>query len=392
MAVAAASFACAPVPGPERAVFVESRFAALPGWHTGAQGDAVPAFRRSCEVFATRPATAAIGPGGPGGIGGTVAQWRAVCRALQAVPADDHGAARDFFERGFVTYRVSAGNDSGDGSDDGLFTGYYEPTLAGARRAGGGFTVPIYAPPPDLVTADLGRFRDDLEGLRIGGRLVARTLVPYATRAEIADGALAGRGLELVWVDDAVDAFFLHIQGSGRVTLRDGSVLRIGFAGSNGHPYTAIGKLLVARGAIEREHVSMQSIRAWLGAHPAKARDIMAANARYIFFRVRPGAGPIGAHGAALTAGRSIAVDRRALPLGAPLWLDTSYPAADSQMPGRPLRRLMVAQDTGAAITGAVRGDVFWGHGETAARRAGHMQQRGRYFLLLPKDVRVPGG
>jgi membrane-bound lytic murein transglycosylase A len=198
--------------------------------------------------------------------------------------------------------------------------------------------------------------------------------------------------LELVWVDDAVDAFFLHIQGSGRIILRDGSVLRIGFAGSNGHPYTAIGKLLVARGAIEREHVSMQSIRAWLGAHPAKARDIMAANARYIFFRVRPGAGPIGAHGAALTAGRSIAVDRRALPLGAPLWLDTSYPAADSQMPGRPLRRLMVAQDTGAAITGAVRGDVFWGHGETAARRAGHMQQRGRYFLLLPKDVRVPGG
>jgi membrane-bound lytic murein transglycosylase A len=317
-------------------------------------------------VFATLPDSAAVGPGG---IGGTVAGWRAACRALESVPANDHRAARVFFERQFVPYRVMAADETADETGEGLFTGYFEPTLTGARNAGGRFTVPIYALPTDLVDA---------------------------TRAEIANGALAGRGLELVWVDDAVDAFFLHIQGSGRVKLRDGSVLHIGFAGSNGHPYTAIGAVLVARGAIERDDVSMQSIRAWLDANPAAAHGVLATNARYIFFReIPPGAGPIGALGAALTAGRSIAVDRRLLPLGAPVWLDTSYPPvdapADLPAPARPLQRLMVAQDTGAAIRGAVRGDVFWGFGETAARRAGHMKQRGRYFLLLPKGAGAGG-
>ena len=359
MAVAAALFACASPIAPDRASLVETTFAALPGWRTDAHGEAVPAFRRSCQAFATKPPSATLGPGASGG---TVASWSGVCRALALVPAGDDRAAREFFERWFTPYRVMAV----DGDDEGLFTGYFEPTLAGARRTHGRFTVPIYRRPPDLVTVEPGAFR-------------------VAPRAEIEAGALVRRGLELVWVDDAVDAFFLHIQGSGRIILRDGSVLRVGFAGSNGHPYTAIGAVLVAEGAIARERVSMPSIRAWLKAHPRAARGVMARNARYVFFRELTGAAPLGAQGVALTAGRSIAVDRRFLLLGAPLWLD----ATDALARTPPLQRLMVAQDTGVAIRGAVRGDVFWGHGARAARRAGLMNQRGRYFLLLPKGTRA---
>ena len=206
--------------------------------------------------------------------------------------------------------------------------------------------------------------------------------MPYYTRAQIAEGALAERDLELIWSDDPVDVFFLHVQGSGVVELPDGGTQRVGYAANNGHDFTAIGRELIRSGALDGQSMSMQAIRDWLRAHPERADDLMRRNARYIFFREIHGPGPIGAQGVALTAGRSLAVDPSFLPLGAPLYLSTTYPATDE-----PLNRLMVAQDTGGAIKGPVRGDFFWGSGESALAQAGRMKQEGRYWLLLPKPV-----
>jgi membrane-bound lytic murein transglycosylase A len=211
-------------------------------------------------------------------------------------------------------------------------------------------------------------------------------LRPYENRAAIESGALRGRGLEMLWVDDPVDAFFLQIQGSGRVMLEDGTSLRIGYAGQNGHPYVAIGRELIARGALTREAVSMPAIRDWLRANPQEADAVMNRNPSFVFFRELDGDGPVGAQGVALTPGRSLAVDRSFVPYGVPVWLDAEDPV-DGEVR---VQRLLVAQDTGGAIRGPVRGDVFWGHGPEAEHRAGLMKSRGRYFLLLPKTVTPP--
>jgi membrane-bound lytic murein transglycosylase A len=230
---------------------------------------------------------------------------------------------------------------------------------------------------------DLGEFRPELRGQRIAGNVVNGNLRPYPARAGINQGAIDNRADVLVWVDDAVDAFFLEIQGSGRVVLQDGRVLRLGYAAQNGQPYVAIGRTLIERGALTRETVSMQSIRAWLAANPAEARAVMETNPSYVFFRVLDGDGPLGAEGVALTPGRSLAVDRSLIAMGVPLWLD----AQDPLSPDARIRRMMMAQDTGGAIRGAVRGDVFWGAGADAAERAGKMRSPGRYWLLLPQAI-----
>jgi membrane-bound lytic murein transglycosylase A len=247
--------------------------------------------------------------------------------------------------------------------------------------------VPLYGRPPDLVSVDLGSFREDLKGRRIAGRVEEGKLVPYADRQAIEQGALAGHDLELVWVDDPIDAFFLQIQGSGRVRLADGGELRVGYAGENGHPYYAIGRELVKRGALRKEEVSMQSIRRWLEEHPDEAPAVLATNASYVFFQVIEGEGPLGAEGIPITAGRSLAVDRKHWPLGVPLWVDTAAPAAQKGAPDRPLRRLVIAQDTGGAIRGPIRGDVFWGASDEAAEIAGRMKHPGRLWVLLPKEL-----
>lgn len=374
--VAAALHACAPTPEPNRIRLSQADFSDLPGWSDGTQQAALPALKRSCAVLLRRAGDAAVGPGA---VGGMVKDWRAPCAALAAAP-DDAAAVRRVIEREFRPWRVT----DGAGYTDGLFTGYYEAELHGSRHRSARYHIPILMRPPDLVTVDLGKFAPDLAGKRIAGRVVKGTLLPYPTRAAIERGALSGRKLEIAWVDNPVDAFFLHIQGSGRIVLNDGSVLQVGYAAANGRPYTPIGRVLIADGAIPRADMSMQAIRSWIDAHPARAQALMDKNASYVFFRVIRGDGPIGAEGVALTPGRSLAVDRRLMPLGAPVWLDTTYPRA----PDRKLRRLMVAQDTGGAIRGAVRGDVFWGYGRQATLRAGKMQQTGRYFLLLPRTVR----
>ena len=247
--------------------------------------------------------------------------------------------------------------------------------------------MPIHGLPVEHVTADLGLFHDDLAGREITGRVVDGVLRPYPRRGDIAQGALDGAASVLAWVDDPVDAFFLHVQGSGRISLADGGVMRVGYAGANGQAYRSIGRALVERGAFSLDEASLQTIRVWLAANPDQAAEVLALNPSYVFFRELTGDGPLGAQGVALTAGRSLAVDRDYLPLGAPIWLDIMAPSAEPGGPDRTLRRLVVAQDIGGAIEGPLRGDLFWGFGPDAEWVAGHMKHPGGYVLLLPKAL-----
>ncbi|MBP2300374.1 murein transglycosylase A [Azospirillum picis] len=362
---------------PDALTLAPVSFGDLPGWSTDAVAGAVPALAKSCARFGTQPPGR---PVGPGGVGGTVADWQAPCAGLAALAPGDDAAARAFFEANFTPY--AAGNN---GKREGLFTGYYEAELEGSVRPDPAYPVPLYQRPPDLVMVDLGEFADRWKGERTAGRVVGGRLKPYEDRAAIVGGALKGKGLELVWVKDPVGAFFLQIQGSGRIRLAGGDEMRVGYAAQNGHKYVAIGKELIDRGELKREEVSLQTIRDWLLAHPDQAAALMNSNPSYVFFQRLEGDGPNGAQGVALTPGRSLAVDSKFMPYGVPVWLDAEDPLDASQR----LRRLLVAQDTGGAIRGPVRGDVFWGHGGEAERRAGVMKSRGSYVLLLPKTVKV---
>lgn len=366
--------ACA-VPDKEKEPLVlqQAAFADLPGWEKDNQAQTLAAFKRSCErILKNDPAR----PFGPDGIGGVYGDWFPAC---QVAMKKNEGTARAFFEQYFVPYQARAGRYK-----DGLFTGYYEAALNGSYERGGPYQHPLYRRPDDLVMVDLGLFRDELKGQRIAGRVNGAYLKPFEDRAEIEQGKLEGDdNLVLVWVDSPVDSFFLHIQGSGRVDLAEGGHMRVGYDGQNGHPYYAIGRELIKREALEKDEVSMQSIRAWLEAHPQEAHDVMRTNKSYIFFRELAEGGPLGGEGVPLTPGRSLAVDHTKIPYGVPVWVDIDPPVDDGDM-GR-VRRLMVAQDTGGAIRGAVRGDVFWGHGTRAEYLAGHMKSDGRAWLLLPK-------
>ena len=378
VALIAALAACAPTkpaPSPDRLVLRPASFGDLAGWTSDGAGEPLAALKKSC---ARRLRFADEAPVGPQGMAGRVADWRPPCAAAAAVDERDDAAARGFIESWFQPYRC-ANNEV----TEGLFTGYYEPELKGSRARGGGFETPLMKRPPDLVAVELGDFRADWRGERIAGRVVDGRLKPYETRAQIEAGGLDRLNLSFLWVEDPVAAFFLQVQGSGRMDLPDGSQVRVGYDGQNGWPYVAIGRVMIERGLIDRESATMPGIRAWLAAHPAETKDILDANPSYVFFREIPGDGPVGSEGVVLTPGRSLAVDTKFLPLGAPFWLEA---AADDER----IQRLLIAQDTGGAIRGPVRGDVFWGYGPEAERRAGTLRARGGYFLLLPKTVAVP--
>ena len=390
LALVAGLTACAAGQPPAPEVEPEPQFNLRPiafeqveGWPADDPRPALAAFRRSCAKLAERSEDS---PMGLQPALGDVGDWLKICTAAR-MDASTPEAAREFFETHFFPYLVLDGDDP-----EGLFTGYYEPLLRGSRRYGGRYRVPVYRPPDDLVRIDLGRFNPRLQGFSIFGRIADGQFIPYYSRAEIENGALQGRGLELLWVDDPIDKFFLDIQGSGQVVLDDGSVVRIGYAAQNGHPYRAIGRDLVEIGAFTLEEASLQKIRDWLRSNPDDAPIIMARNRSYIFFQehrdLSAADGPIGALGVSLTPGRSLAVDPRYLPLGVPVWLDTTVPWPEGEAP---LRRLMITQDTGGAIKGVVRGDVFWGAGERAEHVAGHMKSPGQYYLLLPKTL-IPVG
>jgi membrane-bound lytic murein transglycosylase A len=378
-----------PPPGPPLmpAPVVELRaipFNQLEGWSSSNPAKALQAFRRSCTALLDRAADTSLGGAG---YAGTVADWEPPCRqAAQNFPSDPE-AVRAFFETAFVPYRVSQEHASA------LFTGYYEPELRGSRTRHGPYQAPLYAVPPDLVRRDMGIFRDTLAGLMTARNMMIvgtkMRFVPYPARAEIEQNGIPGR--PLFYVDDPVDAFFLQVQGSGRVVLDDGTVVRAAYAGQNGQPYTAIGAVLLMRGELTREEISLQSIRAWLEAHPAEARDVMNANASYVFFNEQPigdaTLGADGAEGVPLTPEASLAVDRSVHPLGVPIWLEASAPDPDPQNLDRQWDSLLVAQDTGGAIKGVVRGDVYWGYGEPAGAVAGRMKNPGRMTVFLPRGV-----
>jgi len=342
--------------------FAVSKWEMLPDWKTTDLQNTWTAFWQSCSALKNKPG------------------WQAICARANELTQPDNSALRAFFEEGFTPYQVF----NQDGSSQGLITGYYEPKLAGSRVKTARFRYPLYAAPNDLLTVDLGEAYPQLKDLRLRGRLQGNRVVPYYNRAEIDNGKAPLQGHELFWVDNAVDLFFLQIQGSGRIELPDGSMVKVGYAEQNGHPYTSIGKKLVDMGAFKLEESSMQNIKLWAQKNPAKLATLLEYNPSYVFFRELPNdlPAPLGALGVPLTNEYSLAVDTRTIPLGAPVFLSTTYPNTTE-----PLNRLMLAQDTGGAIRGAVRGDFFWGFGEQAGAQAGRMKQSGQMWVLFPKGA-----
>lgn len=352
-----------------------ARFADLPAWGEDNFQDFATAYERSCARILKRPAQSLLGVDEKFG---KAQDWQIACRKFEGINPKNPAAIRAFFEQNFTPYQVSASGDA-----EGLFTGYYEASLRGSRVKAAPYIYPLRARPDDLVMVDLGEFRDELKGQRIAGRVIEGRLKVYETHAEIVRGELPpAQDKPLVWVDSAVDAFFVQIQGSGVVTLADGGVMRIGYAGQNGHPYYAIGRELVKNGALQKEEVSLQSIREWLEQNPSQAQDLMTTNKSYVFFRELEGEGPIGGENIPLTPMRSLAIDRSLIAYGMPIWLSVENPVAGAP----PINRLMMGQDTGGAIRGPVRGDFFWGYGPKAETMAGPMKSKGRYWILKPKS------
>jgi len=336
-------------PLPPKLTLRATRFARIDGWDDDHVAAVLPAFLKSCTVITARADAEPVDAVTKSSDFGTVGEWRPLCTQAAALPSDD-AVARNFFETSFTP--LLAGNN---GNSDGLVTGYYEIVLNGSRRREGIFQTPIYRRPPD----------------------------PKAySRAQIDDGALAGKGLELLWVDDPIGAYFLQIQGSGIVHLTDGKTIRLGYDGGNGHPFVSVGRLLVQRNEVPLKDMTMQRLRDWIASHGAAGTALMREDPSFVFFKEIAGDGPYGAEKVVLTAGRSLAVDRRFIPLGVPLWLD-----ATERFTTGTIRRLVVAQDTGGAIKGPVRGDFYWGSGDEAGREAGATNASGRYYLLVPQAV-----
>lgn len=356
-------------PPPRQAALVKSDYSQIPGWVTADFSPALAAFRASCREIDKRPDSRAMGGAG---FAGTAADWREPCR--MAAIADSQ-AASTFFRQYFAPFVVRP-----PVAAPALFTGYYEPSIAARSAPEGAFRIPVYGRPADLVDVNLGDFRPAWRGERTAGKVVAGRLVPYASRAEIDAQGL--KAPVLFYTDSAVDLFFLQIQGSGRALFADASMMRVSYDGQNGHPYTAIGKTLLQRGALNRDELSLFTIKAWLKANPLDAQAVMETNASYAFLKLEPlgdaHVGAKGAEGVPLTAQASVAVDPLFHAFGTPIFLDAAM--AD----GRPLRSLFVAQDRGGAIRGAARADIYFGYGPVAEAKAGPMKSGGQMFVLLP--------
>jgi len=348
-----------PKPQPETARYEARGFAELPGWSRAQLEPSLRAFIAGC------------------------ARFKRVCDLAKSLPSADEEAARRFFETEFVPYAVV----SSESGDSGLITGYYEPIIDGSRTPSAAHRYPIYGVPADLVVVDLGAVSAETRPLRLRGRLDGRRLVPYYSRGEIdARGDFAAP--VIAWSGDPVELFFLQVQGSGQVRLESGERIRVGYADQNGHPYRSLGRHLVERGELVLEQASMQGIKAWAAANPQKLQEALNQNPSYVFFRELPPIdGPIGALNIPLHAERSLAVDRRYVPLGAPVYLATTFPLSEE-----PLERLMSAHDTGGAIRGVVRADFYWGTGPEAGAQAGRMRQQGKMWLLWPTGEPLPAG
>ncbi len=345
---------------PATPLFSPSKWEMLPEWNTLDLTPSWAALLQSCRVLKARP------------------QWQAVCAGTELVDKNDSVAQRTFYEDRLTPFQVF----NPDGSEHGVITGYYEPLLKGSRSKTARFRYPLYAAPDDMLEIDLGDAYPQLKGQRLRGRLSGKRVVPYYKRAEIDAGTNGFKGRELFWVESEVELFFLQIQGSGRIELADGRQIKVRYADQNGHPYVSIGKKLIEMGEMKLEDASMQGIKAWGGKNSNKLTALLELNPSYVFFRELPEnlSAPLGALGVPLTNEYSIAIDPRSIPLGSPVFLSTTRPNS-----AIPLNRLMLAQDTGGAIRGPLRGDFFWGFGEKAGAEAGRMKQQGRMWVLFPK-------
>jgi membrane-bound lytic murein transglycosylase A len=324
-----------------------------------------PAWMQSCSTLINKP------------------QWQSACTASKTLNKPNKQAVQAYFTQYFNVYSTS----NQDGTDTGLITGYYEPLLKGSRTKSSVYPHPLYKQPADLVTVELADVHPELKNKRVRGKLVGNKLVPYLTRADIEANPAPLAGNELVWINDIIDVFFLQVQGSGLVKLDNGEDVHVGYADQNGQAYNSIGRVLVERGELTLDQASMQGIKNWARNNMAKLRDLLNSNPSYVFFRELPAGlpGPLGALGVPISAERSVAIDPKYIPLGAPIFLSTTQPNTQ-----KPLKRLMVAQDTGGAIKGGVRADYFWGAGDSAGKQAGAMKQAGKIWVLLPKDFQFP--
>ena len=340
----------------------------LPGWRSDDALAAWPAMVSSCRVLGSRT------------------EWQSFCGAVVAASPMDAPFVRGFVEQHLQPYKVWRVNGRKKAST-GMVTGYYEPLLMGSRERSDKFATPLYRRPDDLLIVDLAEVIPELKGKRVRGRVVGNKVVPYFSRAGTREApGLAGH--EIVWIDNALDAFMLEVQGSGRVQLTTGETIRLQYEDQNGHPYRSIGRYLADKGEMTIDQVNMPAIRNWLAANPARLHEVLDSNPSVVFFREAPlddpGVGPRGAQNVPLTAGRSIAIDPKFLPLGAPMFLATTQPG------GLPLQRLVVAQDTGGAIRGPVRADFFFGFGAAAGEQAGMMKYDGEMWLLWPRGASAP--
>lgn len=352
LAVAGLLSACAdggPITSEKRVAMAPISFNEIAGWAEEKHSEALATFRRSCPKLTTGPETRIVTDGGEKTL--TPAEWKRICDAGAGIKAGDNRTARLFFEENFRPLVVQ---------EAAKVTGYFEPEMRGSKAPSRLFTVPVYRRPPDLTDK------------------------PYYTRAEIEQGVLKGKGLEIAYVQDPVGLFEVQVQGSGKIQLAEGGKMTLGFDGSNNRPYTAIGNVLVEMGVMKKDDVTWPAIRDWLKRNPQQARDVMRKNERYIFFKDTRSQAAAGAEGVPLTAQRSVAVDTSLTPFGTPIWIDTVRPVARKPGATEPYRRLMIAQDTGAAIKGPARSDVFFGSGPQAADWAGRMNSGGRAIVLVP--------
>lgn len=359
------------------AMFRSVKFNELPGWDDADLKKSLRTFQMSCRAFIRQDPEQVVGTDY---IDLRVKDWQPACKSALTIKPMTEEIAKDFFQKWFLPVEFFD-------KKSGLFTGYYLPSVKGSLTRTEEFKVPLYEIPDDMVIADLGLFSSELKNKRIIGRLDKRKLVPYHTREEISHGVLKGKARVLAWINNPIDRLFLEIQGSGVIELGHGKSMAIGYGAQNGRPYTAIAGVLIRKGVMTRENASMQLIKNYLIEHPEEIHEVINQNQSFVFFRRLDQEGALGTQGVSLTPGYSLAIDTQWIPLGTPLWLNTSRPDSRNPDENTPMQRLMIAQDTGGAIRGKIRGDVFWGGGERATFIAGHMKNNGQYWLLLPRHT-----
>ncbi|MDG1707870.1 MAG: MltA domain-containing protein [Emcibacteraceae bacterium] len=370
-------FAPKPEPPSTPSPYIAHSFDNLEGWQEDNHVEALLSFQISCGRLLKYPDDREYN-----GFG-VAKDWKPACETATQLESPTSPQAKELFETYFnvLSFREE---------EEGLFTGYYAPLYKGSKTQSDKFNAPLYSVPKDLQALNLGQFDSRLKGRSVVGEVKNGQFVPYKDRKIIDQGALDNQGLELVWLEKAEETFFLQIQGSGFIELESGEIMHLGYAQRNGRPYRAIGQYLIESGDVARQDMSLKAILDWMNENPDKSDELMWKNPSYVFFLERQGDKPVGSLGVGLTPGRSLAVDREHIPLGMPLWLET-YQEDDTDKENiqkqSHLNRLVIAQDTGGAIKGKIRGDVYWGIGDEAEKSAGPMKDKGSYFLFVPKNV-----